>query len=90
LALTSAALAALVAVAPTGVIATVAGLALLGTLAAALEGAVTDRPGREAAVSTFLVAASGVTALGIGSAFWALVAGLLVHLVLRSPVGKHR
>jgi benzoate membrane transport protein len=82
LAATSAALAALVAVAPAGVIATVAGLALVGTLAAALEGAVTARHGREAAVIAFLVAASGVTAWGIGSAFWALIAGLVVHLVL--------
>lgn len=78
----SAALTALVAVAPAGVIATVAGLALLGTLADALEGAVTQRSGREAAVITFLVAASGITVLGIGSAFWALIAGLVVHLVL--------
>jgi benzoate membrane transport protein len=78
----SAALTALVAVAPAGVIATVAGLALLGTLADALEGAVSQRRGREAAVITFLVAASGLTAGGIGSAFWALVAGLVVHLVL--------
>ncbi|MCW2751500.1 MAG: benzoate transporter, partial [Aeromicrobium sp.] len=78
----SAALAALVAVAPAGVIATVAGLALLGTLADALEGSLSQRRGREAAVVTFLVAASGITALGIGSAFWALVAGLVVHAVL--------
>lgn len=78
----SAALAALVAVAPVGVIATVAGLALLGTLADALEGAVSQRKGREAAVITFLVAASGISVHGIGSAFWALIAGLLVHLAL--------
>jgi benzoate membrane transport protein len=82
LAASSAALAALVSVAPKGVIATVAGLALLGTLADALEGSVSQRRGREAAVVTFLVAASGITALGIGSAFWALVAGLMVHAVL--------
>jgi benzoate membrane transport protein len=89
LAAASAALAALVAVAPAGVIATVAGLALVGTLADAIEGAVGDRRGREAAVITFLVAASGVSALGIGSAFWALVAGLVVHLVLdRRPAGR--
>ncbi len=95
LAIASAALAALVAVAPVGVIATVAGLALLGTLAAAFEGAVSERTGREAAVITFLVAASGVTVLGIGSAFWALIAGLVVHVVLTprapsSPAGRHR
>lgn len=78
----SAALAALVTVAPEGVIATVAGLALLGTLADALEGSVKERKGREAAVVTFLVAASGITVHGIGSAFWAVVAGLVVHAVL--------
>lgn len=82
LAVASAALAAVVSVAPGGVVATVAGLALLGTLADSLQGAVRERTGREAAVITFLVAASGVTALGIGSAFWALVAGLVVHVVL--------
>lgn len=88
LAAASTALAALVAVAPAGVIATVAGLALLGTLADALEGAVTQRSGREAAVITFLVAASGISIAGIGSAFWALVAGLVVHVVLtRHPKG---
>lgn len=78
----SASLAALVEVAPAGVIATVAGVALLGTLADALEGSVSQRKGREAAVITFLVAASGVSALHIGSAFWALIAGLVVHAAL--------
>ncbi len=78
----SAALTALVAVAPVGVIATVAGLALLGTLADALHSSVTERKGREAAIVTFIVAASGVTALDISSAFWAVVAGLVVHLIL--------
>jgi benzoate membrane transport protein len=82
LAAASAALAALVAVAPTGVIATVAGLALLGTLADSLEGSMSQREGREAALVTFLVAASGISAYGIGSAAWAIVAGLVVHLVL--------
>lgn len=78
----SAALAALVTVAPAGVIATVAGLALLGTLADALQGSVAERRGREAAIVTFLVAASGISALEIGSAFWAVVAGLVVHAIL--------
>jgi len=89
LAASSAALAALVAVAPAGVIATVAGLALLGTLADSLEGSMSQRKGREAAVVTFLVAASGITALHIGSAAWAIVAGLVVHGVLTwNPKGR--
>ena len=67
----------------------VAGLALLGTLADSLEGAMSQRKGREAAVVTFLVAASGITAYGIGSAAWAIVAGLVVHGVLHwSPKGR--
>lgn len=42
-----------------------------------------DDPGeRIPAVVTFLVAASGVTALGVSAAFWALVAGLLVRTAL--------
>jgi benzoate membrane transport protein len=32
----------------------------------------------EAAVVTFLVTASGITILGVGAAFWGLLAGLLV------------
>lgn len=78
----SAALTALVAVAPVGVIATVAGLALLGTLADALRSSVSERKGREAAIVTFIVAASGETALDISSAFWAVIAGLVVHAIL--------
>lgn len=30
---------------------------------------------------TFLVAASGISVLGIGAAFWALLAGLLVRRI---------
>lgn len=88
LALLSAALTAAVAAAPAGMVEAVAGLALLGTLGGALAGAVGASTGREAAVVTFLVAASGVTVLGIGSAFWALVAGLAVTAVLRSGAGS--
>ena len=82
LGLASAAIAALVAVAPVGVIETVAGLALLGTLVAALRAAVDPTDTREAAIVTFLVAASGITVAGVGSAFWAIIAGLVIHLVL--------
>lgn len=83
LGLLSSAIAAVVLVAPPGVVASVAGLALLGTLAAALQAAVSESTGREVAVVTFLVAASGTSIAGIGAAFWAVVAGLVVHVVLR-------
>jgi benzoate membrane transport protein len=81
----SAAVTALVAVAPTGLVETVAGLALLDTLAGALATSLRDESSRTAAVLTFVVAATGISVLGIGSAFWALIAGLIVYGVLRSP-----
>lgn len=79
LATVSTALVAVVAGAPDGLVEVVAGLALLGTLAGALKGATATDRGREAAVVTFVVAASGVALGGVGAAFWALVAGLVVH-----------
>ncbi|MEU0546874.1 benzoate/H(+) symporter BenE family transporter [Micromonospora sp. NPDC005979] len=74
---------ALVAVAPPILIEAVAGLALLGALATALAAAVTDPQTREAAVVTFVVTASGVTLVGVGGAFWGLVAGCLMLLLFR-------
>jgi benzoate membrane transport protein len=82
LALVSTALVAFISVAPPDVAGAVAGLALLGTLSASLAGAMSATEGREAAAITFVVAASGLTFLGIGAAFWALAAGLLVRGVL--------
>ena len=83
LALACGALTALVAAAPGDVMQAAAGLALLGTLAASLAGALADEDGREAAVVCFVVAASGVSILGIGAAFWALLAGLVLRPLLR-------
>lgn len=85
LAALSAALVTSVVAAPAGVVETVAGLALLGTLAASLHGALEHAADREATVLTFLVAASGLTFGGIGSAFWALAVGLAVRIFLRRP-----
>ncbi|QVI21683.1 benzoate/H(+) symporter BenE family transporter [Nocardia tengchongensis] len=82
LALASGALVMLVAAAPKGVLETVAGLALIATLASALTAALTPAAHRSAAALTFLVAASGIALLGIGAAFWALVAGLVVRWFL--------
>ncbi|MDH2412886.1 benzoate/H(+) symporter BenE family transporter [Nocardioides sp. CER19] len=77
------ALASVAVAAPAGVVGAVAGLALLGTLGSALAGATSAVDGRAAAMVTFVVAASGVTLAGIGAAFWALVAGLVVRAVTR-------
>jgi benzoate membrane transport protein len=85
LALVSAVLITFVSAAPADVTGAVAGLALLGTLSASLAGALSAAEGREAAAITFVVAASGLSFLGIGAAFWALVAGLLVRTTRPSP-----
>ncbi len=66
---------ALVQAAPPLLIETVAGLALLGPLAASVKGALEDEDTREAAIVTFVVAASGLSIAGIGGAFWGLIAG---------------
>ncbi|GAB7043046.1 MULTISPECIES: benzoate/H(+) symporter BenE family transporter [Catenuloplanes] len=75
---------ALVLLSPPVLIEAVAGLALLSALASALSSAVAEPSGREAAVVTFVVTASGVSFLGIGSAFWGLIAGTLLLLLLRT------
>jgi benzoate membrane transport protein len=64
-----------ISAAPPVLIEAVAGLALLGAFGSALMAAVAAPADREAAIVTFLVSASGLTFLGIGGAFWGLVAG---------------
>lgn len=79
LAIFGASLVVLFASFPKALIATVAGLALIGPLAAALSNSMTIEKERFAAITTFAVTASGLTAFGIGSAFWGLAAGLIVY-----------
>jgi benzoate membrane transport protein len=67
---------ALATAAPPLLIEGVAGLALLGALAAALSAAMDSAEHRDAAIITFVVTASGISTLGIGAPFWGLVAGL--------------
>lgn len=69
--------------APTGLLAGFAGIALLGPLAGALARAVADERDRLAGAVALVVAASGVVLGGVGSAFWALVAGSAVVAVDR-------
>ena len=69
------AVAGLLAAFPPALIMGVAGLALLGTIANGLATSLADPSTREAAIVTFLVTLSGVVLLGVGSAFWGLVAG---------------
>lgn len=69
----------LMAAFPQALVLTVAGLALLGTMASGLSVAVKEEQHREAALLTFLVTLSGVTVAGVGSAFWGVVAGGLAQ-----------
>jgi benzoate membrane transport protein len=66
---------------PLSWIQTLAGLALLGTISGSLYQALHNVTERDAAIVTFLMTASGVTILGIGSAFWGLVLGGLCYAV---------
>ena len=66
---------------PQALIHTIAGLALLSTLAGSLQRALSDEKQRDAAAIAFLITASGVTLLGIGAAFWGLIGGVLAHLI---------
>lgn len=75
---------ALFAAFPKELVLAIAGFALLGTIGSGLAVAVTEEGAREPALVTFLVSASGVTLLGIGSAFWGLVAGTIALVILKS------
>jgi benzoate membrane transport protein len=83
LALTAGFAAAFIAASPPLLIQAVAGLALLGSLSGALAGALARDEDRVPAAVTFVTAASGVSFAGIGPAFWGLVAGGGVMLLLR-------
>lgn len=76
-----ASLVALFAVLPAPLIALVAGLALIGAFTNAMSLALKIEHERLAATVTFAVTASSITIGGIGAAFWALVAGLIVVFI---------
>jgi len=73
---------------PATFIATLAGLALLGTLGGSLASAMADARTREASLITFLAAAANIRLLGIGGAFWGLVIGLVAHAVLNGRLPR--
>jgi benzoate membrane transport protein len=63
---------------PAPLITAIAGLALFAPLMGGVIAMLKDTRDIESALVTFLVTASGVTIAGVGSAFWGLVAGLLL------------
>ncbi|WP_180123658.1 benzoate/H(+) symporter BenE family transporter [Acinetobacter sp. YH12097] len=60
-----------------------AGIALLGTIGHNIVIAFQEASERDAALLTFLFSASGVQFFGIGSAFWGVVFGLVVHAIFK-------
>ena len=80
--------AVLIAASPPLLIQAVAGLALLGSLAAALGSALADESYRLAAITTFVTTASGISIGGIAGAFWGLIAGGL--MLLLDPAHRRR
>ncbi|MCW1885288.1 benzoate/H(+) symporter BenE family transporter [Luteolibacter flavescens] len=71
---------------PKEMVLAVAGLALLTTIGNALSAALSDEGFREASIMTFFVTLSGITLLGIGAAFWAIIAGGIVLALRRKAV----
>ncbi|MGC4016238.1 MAG: benzoate/H(+) symporter BenE family transporter [Luteolibacter sp.] len=63
---------------PKELVLAVAGLALLTTIANGLALSLGEERYREASAMTFFVTLSGIALAGIGSAFWGMVAGLIV------------
>lgn len=72
---------ALFSVFPATMIAALAGIALLGTIGMNLKSAMSEDVHREAALITFLVTVSGVSFLGIASAFWGILFGVICLLL---------
>jgi benzoate membrane transport protein len=72
---------------PGALITTIVGLALFSPLMGSVVAMLKEVRDIESALITFLVTASGVTFISVGSAFWGLVAGLVLfgvrHLVKR-------
>lgn len=75
----AATMASVFAALPKELIAALAGLALLGAIGGGLANAMAEEKGREPALITLLVTASGMSFLGLGAAFWGLVFGLVFH-----------
>jgi benzoate membrane transport protein len=66
---------------PKELVAAIAGLALMSSIAGGLRAALESDADREAATLTFLVTLSGLTVAGVGSAFWGVVAGALALFI---------
>lgn len=71
----------LAGLAPLALITAVAGLALIPAFVGAISAAFQDSTQLEAPALTFLIAASGMTLLGISGAFWGVIVGAVIWLL---------
>lgn len=71
---------------PRELIASIAGMALFGTITNGLTVAMSVEKDREPALITLLVSASGLSLFGIGSAFWGLIIGALALMIFRFKI----
>jgi benzoate membrane transport protein len=69
---------------PRELVLAVGGLGLLGTIASSLTASLQEDRYRESSVITFFITLSGISLFGIGSAFWGMIAGVLVLAARRN------
>ncbi|APE30508.1 benzoate transporter [Halomonas aestuarii] len=67
-------------------VAVLAGLALIGAITSNLSAFAAHKDHLEASVITFIATASGMSFLGLGSAFWGVVVGALAYVLLHRPL----
>jgi benzoate membrane transport protein len=82
--------AAFVLAVPSELLLAVVGLALLPSFISAIGTSLEDPKTRLPASITFIVGAAGISVIGIGGAFWALVAGMLVLAWQNTPLRFNR
>jgi benzoate membrane transport protein len=80
--------AAFVLAVPSELLLAVVGLALLPSFITSIGASLEDRSTRLPAAITFIVGAAGISIFGIGGAFWALVAGMLVLFWDKVPLAR--
>ncbi len=66
-------------------VAILAGLALIGAITSNVSAFAARKDHLEASVITFIATASGISFLGLGSAFWGVVVGALAYQLLHRP-----
>lgn len=75
---------------PKELIALLAGLALMGAIVANLMATLEEPDHREASAITFLATASGMSFMGLGSAFWGIVIGSIAYLIFDQDLMKFK